>query len=179
MLYYKMKDKLLDCIKHIKEIGKKKVTFDRIISYLKKNEETTNHDEIQQILGKLISENRIELRGKSYFISTTVDTILVPETKLTGDVGKENNTFITLLVEETVHPDTNQKDEMLQSILDELKKFRSFQDSAEKKTYQMEEVIISNASAQKCSPSFPDKTSNCSEIVINILKEGFLLRKPI
>ena len=50
MLYYKMGDKLLDCIKHIKEISKQKVTFDRIISYLKKNEETTNHNEIQQIL---------------------------------------------------------------------------------------------------------------------------------
>ena len=57
MLYYKMEDKLLDGIKHIKEISKQKVTFDRIISYLKKNEETTNHDEIQQILDKRLSEN--------------------------------------------------------------------------------------------------------------------------
>ena len=40
MLSYKMEDKLLDCIKHVREIGKQKVTFDRIISYLKKNEET-------------------------------------------------------------------------------------------------------------------------------------------
>ena len=39
MLYYKMEDKLLDGIKHIKEISKQKVTFDRIISYLKKNKE--------------------------------------------------------------------------------------------------------------------------------------------
>ena len=69
-----MEDKLLGCIKHIKEISKQKVSFDRIISYLKKNEETTNHSEIQQIFGKLISENGIEVRGKSYFISTTVDT---------------------------------------------------------------------------------------------------------
>ena len=81
MLYYKIEDKLLDCIKRIKESSKQKVTFDRIISYLKKNEETTNHDEIQQILDKLISKNRIEIRGKSYFISTTVDTVLVPETQ--------------------------------------------------------------------------------------------------
>ena len=47
MLYYKMEDKLSDCKKHIKEKSKQKVTFDRIISYLKKNEEITNHDEIQ------------------------------------------------------------------------------------------------------------------------------------
>ena len=80
MLYYKMEDKLLDCIKHIKEISKQKVTFDRIISYLQKNEETTNHNEIQQILDKLISENRIQVCGKSYFISTTADTVLVLET---------------------------------------------------------------------------------------------------
>ena len=90
-----MKDKLLGCIKHIKEISKQKVTFDRIISYLKKNQETTNHNEIQQFFDKLISENGIEVRGKSYFISTTVDTVLVPETQLIDEVEEENNTFIT------------------------------------------------------------------------------------
>ena len=42
-----MEDKILDCRNDIKEISKQKVTFDRIISYLKKNEEITNHDEIQ------------------------------------------------------------------------------------------------------------------------------------
>ena len=167
-----MEDKLLDCIKHIKEISKQKVTFDRIISYLKKNEETTNHDEnSQQILDKLISENRIEVRGKSYFISITVDTVLVPKTQLTDEVEEENNTFVNPLVEETVHSDTTQKDEMLQSTLDELKKFRSFQDSVENKLYRMEEAIISNASVQKYSPNFPENTSNCSELVLNILKE--------
>ena len=118
-----------------------------------------------------ISKNWIELRGKSYFISTTVDTVLVPETQLTDEVEEENNTFITPLVEETVHSDTTQKDEMLQSILDELKKFRSFQDSVENKLYRMEEAIISNACAQKYSPNFPENTSNCSELVLNILKE--------
>ena len=112
MLYYKMEDKLLDCIKHIKEISKQKVTFDRIISYLKKNEEKTNQDEIRQILDKLISENRIEVRGKSYFISRTVDTVLVLEKQLINEVEEESNTFITPLVEETMHSDSTQKDEM-------------------------------------------------------------------
>ena len=107
-----MADKLYDRIKHIKKISKQKVTFDRIISYLKKNEEITNPDEIQQILDKLIRENRTEVRGKSYFISTIADTVLVPKTQLTDEVEEENNTFITPLVEETVHPDTTQKDEM-------------------------------------------------------------------
>ena len=52
--------------------------------------------------------------------------MLVPETQLTDEVEEENNSFITPLVEETVHSDTNQKDEMLQPILDELKKFSRF-----------------------------------------------------
>ena len=77
----------------------------------------------------------------------------------------------TPLVEETVLSDTTQKDEMLLPILDELKKFRSFQDSVENKLYRMEEAITSNASAQKYSPNFPENTSNCSELVLNILKE--------
>ena len=70
-----------------------------------------------------------------------------------------------------MHLDITQKDEILQSILEELKKFRSFQDSIENKLYRMEEAIISNASAQKYSPNFPENTSNCSEIVVNILRE--------
>ena len=51
-----MEDKLIDCIKQIKKISKQKVTFDRIISYLKKNEETTIHNEIQQILINLLAK---------------------------------------------------------------------------------------------------------------------------
>ena len=35
----------------------------------------------------------------------------------------------------------------------------------------MEEAIISTAGAQKYSPNFPENTSNCSELVLNILKE--------
>ena len=35
----------------------------------------------------------------------------------------------------------------------------------------MGKSIISNASAHKYSPNFPENTSNCSEIVLNILKE--------
>ena len=35
----------------------------------------------------------------------------------------------------------------------------------------MKEAIISNASAQKYSPNFPENTSNCPELVLNILKE--------
>ena len=112
MLYYKMEDKLLDCIKHIKEISTQKVTFDRIISYFKKNEEKTNQDEIRQILDKLVSENRIEVRGKSYFISRTVDTVLVPEKQLTNEVEEENNAFITPLVEESLQSASTQKDDM-------------------------------------------------------------------
>ena len=56
-----------------------------------------------------------------------------------------------------MHSDTTQKDEILQSIYDELKKFRSFQDSVENKLYRMEEAMISNASAQKYSPNIPDQ----------------------
>ena len=37
----------------------------------------------------------------------------------------------------------------------------------------MEEAIISNASAQKYFPNFPENTSNCSKLVLNILKERF------
>ena len=75
------------------------------------------------------------------------------------------------MVEKTVLSDTTQKDEMLLPILDKLKKFRSFQDSVENKLYRMEEAIISTAGAQKYSPNFPENTSNCSELVLNILKE--------
>ena len=132
MLYYKMEDKLLDGIKHIKEISKQKVTFDRIISYLKKNKEQLITIKLSKFLINVLTKT-----GQRYVANHILfqQLQIVSKTQLTDKVEEENNTFVTTLVEKVVHSDTTQKDEMLQSTLDELKKFRSFQDSVENKLY--------------------------------------------
>ena len=132
MLYYKMEDKLLDGIKHIKEISKQKVTFDRIISYLKKNKEQLITIKLSKFLINVLTKT-----GQRYVANHILfqQLQIVSKTQLTDKVEEENNTFVTTLVEKVVHSDTTQKDEMLQSILNELKKFRSFQDSVENKLY--------------------------------------------
>ena len=58
-----------------------------------------------------ISKNIFQNRGarQIIFYFNDLDTVLVPETQLTDEVEEENNTFITPLVEETVHPDTTRK----------------------------------------------------------------------
>ena len=132
MLYYKMEDKLLDGIKHIKEISKQKVNFDRIISYLKKNKEQVITIKLSKFLINVLTKT-----GQRYVANHILfqQLQIVSKTQLTDKVEEENNTFVTTLVEKVVHSDTTQKDEMLQSTLDELKKFRSFQDSVENKLY--------------------------------------------
>ena len=132
MLYYKMEDKLLDGIKHIKEISKQKVTFDRIISYLKKNKEQLITIKLSKFLINVLTKTEQRYVANHILFQQLQ---IVPKTQLTDEVEEENNTFVTTLVEKAVHSDTTQKDEMLQSILDELKKFRSFQDSVENKLY--------------------------------------------
>ena len=132
MLYYKMEDKLLDGIKHIKEISKQKVTFDRIISYLKKNKEQLITIKLSKFLINVLTKTE-QRYVANYILFQQLQ--IVPKTQLTDEVEEENNTFVTTLVEKAVHSDTTQKDEMLQSTLDELKKFRSFQDSVENKLY--------------------------------------------
>ena len=132
MLYYKMEDKLLDGIKHIKEISKQKVTFDRIISYLKKNKEQLITIKLSKFLINVLTKT-----GQRYVANHILfqQLQIVSKTQLTDKVEEENNTFVTTLVEKVVHSDTTQKDEMLQSTLNELKKFTSFQDSVENKLY--------------------------------------------
>ena len=132
MLYYKMEDKLLDGIKHIKEISKQKVTFDRIISYLKKNKEQVITIKLSKFLINVLTKT-----GQRYVANHILfqQLQIVSKTQLTDKVEEENNTFVTTLVEKVVHSDTTQKDETLQSTLDELRKFRSFQDSVENKLY--------------------------------------------
>ena len=132
MLYYKMQDKLLDGIKHIKEISKQKVTFDRIISYLKKNKEQLITIKLSKFLINVLTKTEQRYVANHILFQQLQ---IVPKTQLTDEVEEENNTFVTTLVEKAVHSDTTQKDEMLQSTLDELKKFRSFQDSVENKLY--------------------------------------------
>ena len=132
MLYYKMEDKLLDGIKHIKEISKQKVTFDRIISYLKKNKEQLITIKLSKFLINVLTKTEQRYVANHILFQQLQ---IVPKTQLTDEVEEENNTFVTTLVEKAVHSDTTQKDEMLQSTLDELKKFRSFQDSVENKLY--------------------------------------------
>ena len=50
-----MEDKIIDCVNYIKNIGKKKVTLERIYIYMKKNDESVSEAEIQEMIATLIS----------------------------------------------------------------------------------------------------------------------------
>ena len=50
-----MEDKIIDCVNYIKNIGKKKVTLERIYIYMKKNDESVSKAEIQEMIATLIS----------------------------------------------------------------------------------------------------------------------------
>ena len=50
-----MEDKIIDCVNYIKNIGKKKVTLERIYIYMKKKDESVSEAEIQEMIATLIS----------------------------------------------------------------------------------------------------------------------------
>ena len=80
-----MEDKILDCVNYINNITKQKVTSERIVLYMKKNDESVSEEEIQKTIATRISLNRLEERGigtKSYFIPSLSDNVLAPQTQI-------------------------------------------------------------------------------------------------
>ena len=67
-----MTDKVIQSIRHIKSLSKKKVTIDRIRAHLLRTDDDNNDDwpieKLESMLSDLIDQNIIELIGDTYKI---------------------------------------------------------------------------------------------------------------
>ena len=76
-----MKNEILESIKHIKNISKKKVTVENI----KKKNLPITYEDLQHILDKMVIDNILHESGsgvsRTYLIPKDTDKILVPDTQ--------------------------------------------------------------------------------------------------
>ena len=122
---------------------------------MKKNDESVSEEEIREAIVTLISLNRLEERGigtKSYFITSLPDNILAPQTQIMDEDEPKFSEMENLIIDETnTTIDNTQKDENLDGLLKNIKRFKEFQDFVECKLHRMEEAIIANSNVQKAS----------------------------
>ena len=59
-----MENEILESIKHIKNISKKKATIEKIFSYVKKRNVDITYEEVEQTLDGMITSNLLVENGK-------------------------------------------------------------------------------------------------------------------
>ena len=86
-----MENEILESIKHIKSISKKKVTVEKIFTNIRKRNEIT-YEDLQHILDKMVIDNIFHESGsgvsKRCLIPEYPDKILVPDTQ---DIASNSN----------------------------------------------------------------------------------------
>ena len=138
-----MENEILESIKHIKNISKKKVTVEKIFTNIKKRNLTITYEDLQHIFDKMVIDNILHESGsgvsRTYLISEDPDKILVSDTQ--GISSNSNNNLLTenIILEETnlepsIQEDTNVNHD---NILNE-----KFQAEVESKLRLLEDTII-------------------------------------
>ena len=100
-----MENEVLESIKHIKDISKKKVTVEKILTNIKKRNLTILYEDLQRILDKMVIDNIFHKSGsrvsRTYFILEDPDKVFVLDTQ--GISSNSNNNLLTqnIILEET------------------------------------------------------------------------------
>ena len=167
-----MDNEILESIKHIKNISKKKVTADKIFTNIKKKDSSISFDELLEILDTMVKDGILHENGmnksKTYMIPENADSVFVPDTQDGSNASDENPEII---LEETNLEEKSRQEDISSTqsdkILNDIKNFKKFQADVENKLSLLEDAIISG------KYSFKEDTSknNTSCFAINILKD--------
>ena len=143
-----MENKILESIKHIKSIIKKKITVEKIFANIKKINLTIAYEDLHYILDKIVIDNILHESGsgvsRTYLIPEHPDKILVPDMQ---DISSNsNNNLLTenIILEETNLEQSTQEDTNVNNdnILNEIKSFKKFQVEVKSKLCLLEDKII-------------------------------------
>ena len=150
-----MDNEILENIKHIKNISKKKVTVEKIFTNNKKRNLTITYEGLQHILDKIVIDNILHESGsgvsRPYLIPEDPDKILAPDTQ--GISSNSSNNLLTenIILDETnleqsIQEDTNVNHD---NILNEIRSFKKFQAEVERKICLLEDTVIAGKEAKK------------------------------
>ena len=165
-----MENEILESIKHIKNISKKKVAVEKIFTNIKKRNLIITYEDLQHILDKMVIDNILHESGsgvsRKYLIPEDPGKILVPDTQ---DISSNsNNNLLTenIILEETNLEQSTQEDTNVNhdNILNEIKSFKKFQAEVEGKLCLLEDTIIAGKEAKEI-------TNDSSGFIANVLKD--------
>ena len=163
-----MENEILESIKHIKNVSKKKATIENIFSYVKKRNVDITNEEVEQILDGMITSNLLVENGKGASRSFLIpEEVIVPDTQEIPNSPNNNISTENMKMNETILEPPNQEsaDNIYENILIEIKNFKKFQDDVEKKFCSLEDAIIESKDASR------ESMDNSSGLVVNILKD--------
>ena len=144
---------MLEAINYIRNVSKKKVTIDKIVTYLN-NASTSNWDKesvetnLKEIETKgIINENYKPLVTNFVeetqissqiddFTSSDTEKMIIPETQVTPRINKETHTPISGKAE------IESLQDFQKTILSEMKNMRSFLETVDQRVIQIEDIVI-------------------------------------
>ena len=150
-----MDNEILENIKHIKNISKKKVTVEKIFTNIKKRNLTITYEGLQHILDKIVIDNILHESGsgvsRPYLIPEDPDKILAPDTQCISSNSSNNLLTENIILDETnleqsIQEDTNVNHD---NILNEIRSFKKFQAEVERKICLLEDTVIAGKEAKK------------------------------
>ena len=177
-----MENEILLAIKHVKEFSKKKVTTAKIESFARKNKIDISTDELKKIVKNMVSDGVIQKQGEKQVISSyyfpeqsdnSIEVVL--DTLEVSSEETVDSTQVEDTRQESVTPDAdnNKETETMLSVLKDLDSLKSFQETVEKRLFDLEKALISN----KTTPSnsiYNNGTGDengTSDFILNTLKK--------
>ena len=163
-----MENEILESIKHIKNISKKKAAIEKIFSYVKKRNVDITNEEVEQILDGMITSNLLVENGKGASRSFLIpEEVFVPDMQEIPNNPNNNISAENMILDETILEPPNQEsaNNIYENILIEIKNFQKFQDDVQKKFCSLEDAIIESKDASR------ESMDNSPGPVVNILKD--------
>ena len=128
-----MENEILESVKHIKNISKKKVTVEKIFTNIKKRFLNIIYEYLQHFLNKMVIDNILYESwsgvSRTYLIPEDPDKVLVPYKQDISNNSNKNLLTESIILEEanlelSTQEDTNVNHD---SILSEIKIYKKFQ----------------------------------------------------
>ena len=150
---YIMDTQMLEAINYIRNVSKKKVTIDKIVTYLNnasasnwdKESIETNLKEIETkgiinenykpLVTDFVEETQISSQIDDFTNSDT-EKMIIPETQVTPRINKETHTPISGKAE------IESLQDFQKTILSEMKNMRSFLETVDQRVIQIEDIVI-------------------------------------
>ena len=181
-----MENEILQAIKHIKDISRKKVTLGKIEAFTKKNNIKVSTDELNNIIENMVTNSIIIKKGENKHASFSYpeQSEVSEVADITEEDFEQGFEGIQIIPEEDtsqkyVHQTMVNKDTENVSVLKkEIDSLKLFQQTVEKKLFDLEKIVVSQQRNSGDSTFYNnepgDKNHGKSNFIFNLLKNRII-----